>query len=462
MTSWHDERQWYNDRIVEAYLTHEIVDKHGDLIKIDGIIPHMPFFIKHGVIHYGNTPEGHTPIVIGEPLGWTRENDKLKIKFGVHSGYPIYDDIWGEIKAYGDKGALSIGGAPLSNPVVKCDEEKCWKEYEKTGIWEASWVGDHPANPGAKVVEVSMAKSEDIDLEYLTNFLIKQAFPGGFEGCVEHFMNDPDFKPRGGKTKRESAEALCAYIGRKAGKIKSASYQEPVRTRDAVAMKMYGKPFDELTDEQKQKVHETVTGEKSDVIYKPFGPWKDWDDCMKEMRQRYDEETAQKVCGKLKAKLEKGEELKDVFLDTLIKVIEMDEEIEKQAEAPVEDEETTSTGVSIEDLAKLVQDLMDRIAALEEKLQTTPEEGEETEEEQVEEKSGDPKKFSVEFKSLEEVIEKTVSKQLEEFRKSLIPSSTERPVMEKAEPPAGETKTGIDIDSIVAGVREGRVGELLM
>lgn len=40
------------------------------------------------------------------------------------------------------------------------------------------------------------------------------------------------------------------------------------------------------------------------VITKPFAGFEDWDDCMKEMRKRYDEETAKKVCGKLKAEYE--------------------------------------------------------------------------------------------------------------------------------------------------------------
>ena len=37
----------------------------------------------------------------------------------------------------------------------------------------------------------------------------------------------------------------------------------------------------------------------------PFGPWANWDACMAEMRKKYAEETAKKVCGKLKAELEK-------------------------------------------------------------------------------------------------------------------------------------------------------------
>jgi len=54
-------------------------------------------------------------------------------------------------------------------------------------------------------------------------------------------------------------------------------------------------------------------------VKEPFGPWKDWDDCMRAMKKEgYDDETARKICGKLKKKLE-GEKLQ---LSTLLKVLE--------------------------------------------------------------------------------------------------------------------------------------------
>ena len=38
----------------------------------------------------------------------------------------------------------------------------------------------------------------------------------------------------------------------------------------------------------------------------PFGPWKNWNACMAEMEHKYPEDTAKKVCGKLKSNLEKA------------------------------------------------------------------------------------------------------------------------------------------------------------
>ena len=53
-----------------------------------------------------------------------------------------------------------------------------------------------------------------------------------FEGCVNHFLAQSDFEAKGGKTREESARALCAYIGRKSGKIASADYTNPEIAKD--------------------------------------------------------------------------------------------------------------------------------------------------------------------------------------------------------------------------------------
>lgn len=45
----------------------------------------------------------------------------------------------------------------------------------------------------------------------------------------------------------------------------------------------------------------------------PFAGFKDWDACMEKMRKKYDEETAKKVCGKLKAKYENDAEWGKMF-----------------------------------------------------------------------------------------------------------------------------------------------------
>ena len=237
---WLDERDWYNDRIFEAYITKEEIDKQrhrcaelpdticaGDKISLDGFKEGMPWLIKYGAIHYK-----HSNINFGEPLAWKIEGDRIKLKIGVHSNhkglFPVFDEIWQEIKSFHNdptkKSFMSIGGQTPLSPHTKCDNKKCWDEIYKLGVFEVSWVGENPANLGAEVDRVNlMAKSGELTIE-------------------------------------------------------------------DVLIDLLAKGDDEL-------------------LQKPFGPWADWDECMAEMRKRYDEETAAKVCGRLKARLEKIREI---------------------------------------------------------------------------------------------------------------------------------------------------------
>jgi len=56
----------------------------------------------------------------------------------------------------------------------------------------------------------------------------------------------------------------------------------------------------ELTDAEIEKVVEDLI-----FIQKPFGRWKNFNDCVKWMRNRgYSADSSKRICGKLKAKLE--------------------------------------------------------------------------------------------------------------------------------------------------------------
>ena len=237
---WLDERDWYNDRIFEAFITKEEIDRQrhrcaempgticaGDKISIEGFKEVMPWLIKYGVIHYK-----HSNINFGEPLAWRVEDDRIKLKIGVHSNFkslfPLYDKIWQEIKSFHNdstkKSYMSIGGQSPLSPHTKCDKEKCWDEIYKLGVFEVSWVGENPANLGAEVDRVNvLAKGNETIEDVLIDLLAKS---------------------------------------------------------------------------------------DAELLQKPFGPWADWDACMAEMGKKYDTETAEKVCGRLKARLEKIRETK--------------------------------------------------------------------------------------------------------------------------------------------------------
>ena len=145
---------WYNDRIMETYISAPIVDKQNDLIPTKTMEESMDFFMKYGVYSFK-----HEEQPIGLPLAWKTENGKVKIKVGIHSGLEMHDHAWKEIKLYGTNGGSSIRGEATEQKQV-CDGDKCHNQIDELGLWSVSWVEDHPANPEAEVTQVAaMAKS---------------------------------------------------------------------------------------------------------------------------------------------------------------------------------------------------------------------------------------------------------------------------------------------------------------
>ena len=335
---WQNEKEWYNDRIFETYITQDIVDKQGDKISIEAFKEIMPWFMKFGAIHYK-----HSSVILGEPVAWKVDGDKVKLKIGVHKKFPVHDDIWKEIKEYGEFGTASIGGQSIISN-LRCDSEKCYNDITKLGLWDVSWVGANPANPGAQVDKVNMMAKE---------------------------------------------------------------WQDPERMRDSLAKEIYGKSFNELTDEEKQKVHNVATiarekeiEQKGEILQKPFGPWEDFDACLSDMKGKYDEETAKKVCGALKRDLEKGEGVK--------KKMEKEGEQEQKKIAPEEKEKQEVPGEDeAVDIKEVLAEIRRRLDALEGK-------GKAPEEETEEKSVTTPNEVSVKIKEGENEEKKEDSKEPDE------------------------------------------------
>ena len=64
------------------------------------------------------------------------------------------------------------------------------------------------------------------------------------------------------------------------------SYKEPIRHRDVVAHNLFNKPFDDLTDDEKEKVHLNVIGKAQELINKPFAGYKNFDDCVSKNKNK--------------------------------------------------------------------------------------------------------------------------------------------------------------------------------
>lgn len=299
---------------------------------------------------YGAIHYKHTSIVFGEPLAWKVDGDKIKLKVGVHKKFPVHDDIWKEIQEYGERGTASIGGQSIMRD-EKCNSKECWTDITKLGLWDVSWVGANPANTGAQVDKVNMLAKER---------------------------------------------------------------KEPERMRDSLANELFGKPFNELSDEEKQKVHnvamiarEKETEQKSNnFIQKPFGPWDDFDACVIDMKQHYSEETAKKVCGALKRDLEKEVDKKDMGK----------EEVKEPDKAPkVNKQEGEEGEEEVVDIKAVLAEIMRRLDKLE-AATTGEEETEEETEEEAEEKSDEK---SAETKASEKQKEVTVRVKGEELDKQV-------------------------------------------
>ena len=155
-TEWSTSRNWYNDRVMDTYISAPIVDKQGDMIPTETIKEAMDFYMKHGIYSYK-----HDEIPIGQPLAYKIKDGKVLLKVGIHNKLDMHDKVWKEIQQYGSRGASSIRGEALNQNKVCPPNEACFTKIDKLGLWSVSWVGDSPANPEATVQSVSMAKEEE-------------------------------------------------------------------------------------------------------------------------------------------------------------------------------------------------------------------------------------------------------------------------------------------------------------
>jgi hypothetical protein len=101
---------------------------------------------------------------IGLPLAYKVKDGKVKIRIGIHNKIGMHDKVWKEIKDYGPSGASSIRGEATHQEKVCLSENDCHNRINELSLWSISWVGDNPANPEAKVTDVSMAKSNSVQV----------------------------------------------------------------------------------------------------------------------------------------------------------------------------------------------------------------------------------------------------------------------------------------------------------
>ena len=216
-------------------------------------------------------------------------------------------------------------------------------------------------------------------------------------------------------------------------------YVEPVRTRDIIAQQLFKKPFDELTDDQKDQVHNYVTEHN---IHKDDRPPKDWwNNCIRGASKVPGVTDANALCGwvyyhHMKNPPKKG---MDISLDEFKKMLEGDimekqdepkpEEIKPEDEKKKPEEETTEETKQdpVMDALAEVKELLTKLLEQLSTGQETPTEKTPTENTEV--NQGLTK----------EDISKIVK---EEIKKSLVPS-TPKPTVEVNKIDKKENKVNI-------------------
>ena len=201
-------------RIIEGYATTETVDREGEVVTRKAIQEALEEYKAFPTIRYM-----HERRPIGRAIDMKLDHRGLYVKAKIFKGPRDADEAWSLIKQ-GGLMAFSIGGRVLeARSVFDKTLNRHIRKITKMQLLEISLV-DIPANPetliqvlrkslGGIETQEDMQKEDSCKARYVNP---DGTFKNGFDGCVAYMMNCRGLK-------RENAERLCAWIGRKTGKI---------------------------------------------------------------------------------------------------------------------------------------------------------------------------------------------------------------------------------------------------
>jgi len=302
-----------DERLVSGWASVEVVDLQGDIVPISELKRAMYHFMdRGGLIMYA-----HSNKPVGKVLQWEVEKYPgtdvygIRIVAKIFKDYPIDDAVWKAIKN-GELRGFSIGAQAREEKRLIKDVNGQVREVgvlHDLNLMEISIVKE-PANPLALVEEVNyFAKS--LDREALRKEILKKygvTAPASLKGCplcerVKSILKEL------GRTEEEIADVEFA-LGVHVAIVEKARLEEIVKLSEHVRREAQ-KAFDEWIE-----------------VMKPFGKWKNFADCVRDMKERgYSEESAKRICGKLQAELEKQETAGDIEpIDALGRRAELGEE----------------------------------------------------------------------------------------------------------------------------------------
>jgi len=189
------------DRLFVSWATVSVKDKAGELIPMEDIVKEEEILLERG----GPISDEHSNRIHGKTLAYkVLEHPETKSMGVLHLNKifdhnDLDDKIWDEIKS-GEREGSSVAGynteTKIGTDEVTGERAKILEGFHHL---ETASVRD-PCNP--------MATNEAYSVVAKSARFVKK--PEALDRCVQHLMDDPDFKPRDpSQTKEQAAYAVC-------------------------------------------------------------------------------------------------------------------------------------------------------------------------------------------------------------------------------------------------------------
>jgi len=261
-------------RIIEGYASTTNVDEEGDIIAKEALAYALDDYMKYPTVRFMHQREP-----IGKTIDAKVDDRGLFVRVQITDKTNRGNEVWGLIEDGIVKG-FSIGGRVIA---AKRYFDKNLKrnvtKITKMKLIEISLV-DSPANRETLFSVIGKSLELDNKEDYTdeeiallaTATLLKEkspyinpdgTFKGGFEGCVKHFTQIKHMP-------EENARKLCAYIGRKAGKIPKIMEVTTVKEETVKKEKEEVEKVEkeEKKEEQKQDDVSKIVNEKFEELRK--------------------------------------------------------------------------------------------------------------------------------------------------------------------------------------------------
>lgn len=161
-------KEWPNGRILESFISSEVLDKQGEKVPLKRLLTTIPFLVIKGYYEWM-----HDGIPIGEYLAFKFDIHPLtneltvKVRVGIKASSDpltppalgeLFDQCWEQMKSIGLAGESSIRGVWGGD--MKCVGSLCYTEVKDMGVFAVGYVGRVPggAQPMADVTFLSGAK----------------------------------------------------------------------------------------------------------------------------------------------------------------------------------------------------------------------------------------------------------------------------------------------------------------